>query len=97
MHPSPEVLLTSPLPGADLVAKGLEDLGRGVESVEALLVSIGRPRLERIGFEVPLRYEHPEVRLYEFLARTSGNAAHSRYNALIRRLVSFERAAECAR
>ena len=25
------------------------------------------------------------------------DAAHSRYNALIRRLVSFERAAECAK
>ncbi len=92
-----QALLAQPLPGADLVAKGLEDLERGVESAEALLVSIGRPRLERIGFVVPRRYERPEVRLYEHLARESGNAAHSRYNALIRRLVSFERAAECVR
>jgi hypothetical protein len=38
----------------------------------------------------------PEHRLYDFLARDEPDAAHSRYNALIRRLVSFERALECA-
>lgn len=31
------------------------------------------------------------------LSRTDPDSAHSRYNALVRRLVSFERAAECAR
>jgi hypothetical protein len=31
--------------------------------------------------------------LYEVLSEQYGDAAHSRYNALIRRLVSFERAA----
>jgi hypothetical protein len=29
------------------------------------------------------------------LAETDSDSAHSRYNALIRRLVSFENAAEC--
>jgi hypothetical protein len=29
------------------------DLSAGIESVEALLVSIGAPRLIRIGFDVP--------------------------------------------
>jgi hypothetical protein len=33
-----------------------------------------------------------EHRLYELLSRTDSDSAHSRYNALIRRLVSFERA-----
>jgi hypothetical protein len=47
----------------------------------------------RLGLDVPLRYTHPEIRLYELLAETEGNAAHSSYNALIRRLVSFESAA----
>jgi len=37
----------------------------------------------------------PEHRLDELLARADTDSAHSRYNALIRRLVSFERAAEC--
>jgi hypothetical protein len=31
------------------------------------------------------------------LEKEDSDAAHSRYNALVRRLVSFERAAECAR
>jgi hypothetical protein len=40
-------------------------------------------------------FRDPEHRLYEMLAKTDPDSAHSRYNALIRRLVSFERAAEC--
>ena len=86
------------LPGAELVFEGLEDIRRGVESIPALLVSIGAPRLRQIGLAVPepvLR--DPEHRLYLLLSRTDPNSAHSRYNALVRRLVSFERAAECAR
>lgn len=82
------------LPGGRLVAKGLADLANGRESVEALLVASGRPRLERLGLAVPI-VESPEHRLYELLARTDPDSAHSRYNALVRRLISFERAAEC--
>jgi hypothetical protein len=41
---------SSRLPGSDLVETGLADLARGVESVESLLVSIGAPRLSRLGF-----------------------------------------------
>ena len=37
----------------------------------------------------------PEHKLYELLAAEDSDAAHSRYNALIRQLVSFERALEC--
>ncbi len=85
------------LPGEELVRKGLADLERGVESEEALLVSIGRPRLERLGYEIPSPIASPEHRLYELLARENSDSAHSRYNALIRRLVSFERAAESIR
>ncbi len=84
------------LPGADLVEKGIDDLSRGIESAEALLVSIGAPRLRsRAGIEVPATIAEPESRLYELLAASDSDSAHSRYNALIRRLVSFERAAEC--
>ncbi len=83
------------LPGADLIREGLRDLENGVESVPALLVLVGAPRLRRLGFEVPDTPYFPEDRLYEHLARLHGDAAHSQYNALIRRLVSFERAAEC--
>lgn len=84
------------LPGAEIVRQGLDDLSHGIVSVPALLVSIGAPRLRRIGLRVPKTViPEPEHRLYELLAKTDPDSAHSRYNALIRRIVSFERAAEC--
>ncbi len=85
------------LPGADLVAKGLEDLARGDETVESLLVSIGGPKLRSLGFEFTSRFENPEHRLYFLLGKEHGDNAHGQYNALVRRLVSFERALACAR
>jgi hypothetical protein len=87
----------TPLPGGDLIAAGLDDLQRGLETIPSLLVSIGAPRLRRLGHAVPPLFPEPEQRLYALLAREHPAAAHSRYNALIRRLVSFERAAECER
>lgn len=84
------------LPGASLVKQGAEDLLGGQESAEALLVSIGAPRLRAVGVELPSPISSPEHKLYLLLAREKGDAAHSAYNALIRRLVSFERAAACA-
>lgn len=86
------------LPGADLVERGLIDLKRGAETVEALLVSMAATRLRATGIDVPpvegLTAGH---RLYALLAAENGNDAHSRYNALIGRLASFARAAEHAR
>ncbi len=84
------------LPGADIVSEGLRDLDRGHESVPALLVLIGAPRLRRLGLTVPPGVANPEHRLYALLQREAGDNAHARYNAWIRRLVSFERALECA-
>lgn len=85
------------IPGQDLVAEGLADLRGGVESVASLIVSIGAPRLRQLGVTVPAPLPDPEHRLYGLLAQRDPDAAHSRYNALIRRLVSFERALACAR
>ncbi len=89
-------MVHSGLPGGDLIQAGLDDLARGVQSLPALLVSIGAPRLERLGYPVLRPIEEPECRLYELLHEVDAATAHSRYNALVRRLVSFERAAECA-
>jgi hypothetical protein len=86
-----------PLPGEDLITTGLRDLERGVESVEALLVSIGAPRLAAAGVSVPTPLPAPEATLYRLLSEQHGDAAHTRYNALIRRLVSFERASAIGR
>jgi hypothetical protein len=80
------------LPGYELVLKGLADLSQGIESAEALLVSIGAPRLRQAGLEVAVPFESAEHRLYGLLAAEDPDAAHGRYNALVRRLVSFERA-----
>lgn len=88
--------LMATLPGYELIRQGLEDLDAARESAEALLVSIGAPRLRLAGLDVQAPITSPEHKLYRMLAREKGNAAHSAYNALIRRLVSFERAAACA-
>lgn len=85
--------LTS-LPGHELVLRGLDDLERGSESVEALLVSIGEPRLKQAGIDVPEPLPEAEHRLYALLAAEEPDAAHGRYNALVRQLVSFEQAAD---
>jgi hypothetical protein len=87
----------SAFPGGDLVEEGLADLARGAETIPGLLVCIGAPRLRRLGLPVPetVTVKLPEHRLYERLAESDPDSAHSRYNALIRRLVSFEDAAEC--
>lgn len=86
------------LPGGDLIALGLRDLQAGRETAESLLVRVGAPRLRELGIAVPedTDPEPAEHRLYDLLAGTDSDGAHSRYNALVRRLVSFERAAEGA-
>jgi hypothetical protein len=85
------------LPGHELILRGLADLESGRVTAEALLVAIGAERLRRAGIDVPGTLpSDPEHRLYALLAADDSDAAHSRYNALIRQLVSFERAAECA-
>lgn len=85
------------LPGADLVAAGLADVVNGRHAtVAALLVSIGAPKLRSLGFDVPLGPADPEHRLDELLATEDADSAHGRYNALVRRLVSFEHAAYVA-
>ena len=83
-------------PGQELIDEGISDLLAGKETVSSLLVLIGAPRLRRLGVPVPrTSITSPEHRLYQKLRESNPDAAHSQYNALIRRLVSFERAAEC--
>lgn len=65
--------LTS-LPGHELVLKGLDDLASGVESDDALLVSIGAPRLRRAGIDVPQALASPQHRLYDRTKLERGHA-----------------------
>jgi len=86
------------LPGNELIESGMSDLRAGRETIAALLVAVGAPRLIRLGINLPdVLPDNPEHRLYALLEKDGPDSAHSRYNALIRRLVSFERAAECVK
>jgi hypothetical protein len=85
------------LPGGDLVEKGVADLEAGRVTIESLLVSIGALRLGALGIELVQPLRGAEHHLYALLAAEDSDSAHSRYNALVRRLISFERAAECGR
>lgn len=71
---------------------GVDDLAAGVESMPSLLVSIGAPRLRSIGLPTPKMFVRPE---HACMSCSLAPTPTARYNALIRRLVSFERAAEC--
>ncbi|MEX2080420.1 MAG: hypothetical protein WEC33_02300, partial [Dehalococcoidia bacterium] len=49
------------LPGADLVWRGVADLDAGHESAEALLVSIGAPRLRSVGIDLSAPIPSPSA------------------------------------
>jgi hypothetical protein len=86
------------IPGEALIAQGLADLAAGKSTHEALLVAIGAPRLRWLGVRVPDDLPHdPEDALYRSIERESPRDAHSRYNAMVRRLVSYEHALEAER
>jgi hypothetical protein len=89
-------MIPAGIPGADLIELGMADLRDARATEAALLVSIGAPRLRQLGLDVPPTMVDPEHQLYAYLARRDSDSAHARYNALIRRLVSFERAYRCA-
>ena len=92
------MLQMNSLPANDLITTGLEDLRYKRETIPALLVAIGAPKLRSLGLEVPDALPfNPEHRLYDLLAAADSDSAHSRYNALIKKLVSFERALPCVR
>jgi hypothetical protein len=83
----------SQLPGSELIQQGLHDLSTGRESQEACLISIAQGRLARYGIpcaQLP-HIPEPEHRLYHLLCQQPGDA-YPRYNALLRRLISFEQA-----
>lgn len=86
------------LPGAEIVLPGIEDLKAGRETTNALAVSAAAAKL---GVRDLVRDTHPEEpaahRLYLRLNSELGDAAHSRYNAILARVASFARAAGNAR
>jgi hypothetical protein len=82
------------LPGEALLREGLADFQSGRRTIPACLVGMARSRLRRAGLltgVVAKSLPEPERQLYRLL-RQEGGDAYSRYNALIRELVSFEQA-----
>lgn len=88
--------LLSGLPGAALMRDGVRDVLAGSPTIPALVVSVARGRLVRSGVlpaAAPIVATDPERELYRLLLAEGGDA-YSRYNSLIRELVSFVSALE---
>jgi hypothetical protein len=86
--------LMSGLPGEELLREGLADFQSGRSTIPACLVGMAQPRLRRAGLitgEGAGFFPEPERQLYRLLGQEGGDA-YSRYNALVRELVSFEQA-----
>ena len=82
------------LPGEALVREGLADFQSGKCTIPACLVGMARSRLRRAGLitgVMAASFSEPELQLYRLL-RQEGGDSYSRYNALVRELVSFEQA-----
>jgi hypothetical protein len=89
----PDDLMTG-LPGEALLREGLADFQLGKCTIASCLVGIARSRLARAGLttgEAANPFPEPERQLYRLL-RQEGGDAYSRYNSLVRQLVSFEQA-----
>ena len=82
------------LPGSALVLQGLADFQAGRRTIPGCLVQVAKGRLTLAGLLLQRSGDilpDPELQLYRLL-RAEGGDAYSRYNALIRELVSFEQA-----
>jgi hypothetical protein len=77
-----------------MVQQGIADLAQSRITDFSLLVLIAARRLRDLGIEVPDRRlsDFPEHALYERLEDRLGTAAHSYYNSLLRRVVSYAHA-----
>ena len=93
MNPDLSILFDG-LPGADRIIVGLGDYREGRRSIPACLVRMARPRLIRAGAMAATSPsdDGAELELYQLLSASEGPASFSRYNALIRELISFEHA-----
>lgn len=71
----------------------MADYSAGHVTPESCLLAVGWPRLKRSGLQLPEaspeRFPEPELQLYQLLLAEKGDA-YSRYNSLLRRLISFE-------
>jgi len=90
-------VVKAPLPGHEIVDAGLDDLRAGRWTPSAFAVLEARPRLERADVAVPdVAVERPSHRLYAALEAEDPATAHARHHAILRRTLSYARAAERA-
>jgi hypothetical protein len=86
-------------PGGELIHQGLADLAEKKITIPSCLIGIAWPKMSRFGLVSPdvlPPFHQPELELYRLLCQESGDA-YSRYNSLIRLLVSFQNSMECTR
>lgn len=87
----------SQLPGGELIQRGLSDYSGGRVTPESCLLAIAWSRLQQGGLQMPIKtsqhFPEPEMQLYGLLREEAGDA-YSRYNSLLRRLISFEQSLE---
>ena len=83
------------LPGGELILQGLADGQVDRLTPEACLIAIAKGRLTDAGLPIPPGndIQEPELQLYALLQKQPGDA-YSRYNSLIRQLISFSQALE---
>lgn len=81
------------LPAADRISRGLTDLESGIDSEEALVVSVATRRLGELGIHVLARVAEPELELYRRLEKRVEDPYY-RYNAVLAELDSFLAALE---
>lgn len=81
------------LPAAGRILEGLRDHRENLHTIPACLVRMARPRLERAGLmnRSEKHDTRAELDLYQLLS-SEGHRAYSRYNAIVRELISFEHA-----
>jgi hypothetical protein len=88
-----QIQLIDGLPGAERIREGLRDYRENRHTLSACLVRMARRRLVKAGL-IGDSLEHDinaELDLYQLMSH-EGNQAHSRYNSLVRELISFEHA-----
>ncbi len=84
------------LPGEELIRQGLADFQSGRNTISACLIGMARSRFVRAGLlsgTTPnsISEPEPELQLYRLLLHEGGDA-YSRYNSLVRELISFGQA-----
>lgn len=81
------------LPAAEKIQQGLHDYHKNLLTIPSCMVRIATPRLAKAGLIAPPAQPdtQAELDLYQLLSH-HGDQAYSRYNALIRELISFEHA-----